>query len=153
MGNDAAVRLPLQTRFATDPTGTRWRVSVRWMPWGLRFRGGDEALGVFDLGSFAGFSDGCAVLFVILVVLAMIPVAFFIVELGVFLIVFAVVVLLGGLTGLRQWAIEVESVPSGTVRWIVSRQRGVGAADAALTAVAEAIEHGAWTPPRHTPEP
>lgn len=145
------MRLPLQTRFATDPSGHRWRVSVRWLPW--KPRTGDmarDATGL-DLPDFGGFDDelglGCAFLLVLALFIVLVPIGIFLLEVMLLVIVFVLLVLLGGALGLRRWTIEVEGPePASYVSRIVARHRGVRAADASMRSISEAIERGTWSP-------
>ena len=151
------MRLPLRTRFAVDPAGTRWRVSIRWLPWTPRSRGPD--VGTFDILDASAFGDelgvGCVVALVVGAIVLVLPLALFLLELFVFAFVFVVVVLGMGALGLRRWTVEVEGVAvrdaddiaqPTVVRRSLARHRGIAAADLAIQATATAIERGEFDP-------
>ncbi len=153
------MHLPLQTRFAIDPAGTLWRISIRWLPWTPRARiGTTTTIDVASVvGSTADAGLGCLVVALpIALVLLALPLLVLVVELVVFLAVFTVVVLGFGVLGLRRWTIEVEGIAVHrvgddaadllVVRRALSKDRGVLAADRTMAGIAASIERGEFDP-------
>jgi hypothetical protein len=158
IGQDARVRMPLQTRFVTDPSGKRWRVSVRWLPWHPKTKRIAEDTGYFDVPVLGGFDDelgiGCVIVLIVLAIVVVLPIVLFFFELALLLAVFVVVVLVGGTLGLRRWTIEVEGIePASGVRRTLAHDRGIGAADASIMSIADAIERGTLDPRTATGKP
>jgi hypothetical protein len=144
------VRLPLQSRIVTDPDGVRWRVSVRWTPWWprRRFTTGDwtpDPL-LLDIGG-ADEALGCLIPFIIaflvLAVIALLPVLVFVFEVALLLAAAIPLVLLLALAGIASWRIEVELEGAyEQKRWLLEQHRGIRAADDAIYNLANRIQSG-----------
>lgn len=150
------MRLPLQSRIVTAPDGSRWRVSVRWMPWTpkrrLRRRNADGSLDALDLASVAPDDlAGCAIAITIVVMLALVVVALPIVLMALevaMLVALAVpIAVLLGIVGITSWQVEVETGRlHDSRRYVVEHHRGTRAADHAIADLAQRIERGLLRP-------
>jgi hypothetical protein len=136
----------LQTRTVTDPEGTRWRISIRWLPWKLRRRSvGEDGV---DLAGDAGIGSDDLVggIVAFLVVLVLVVVALPLLVFGIELLALLVVLLLGLLlaaVGVRRLTVEVERVADGrAVRVLERRCRGLAATRRTMRELAEAAERG-----------
>jgi hypothetical protein len=129
---------------ATDPSGKRWRVGIRWLPWPLRFRG-DARLDPaavdwlpFELSAGGGVTLLAIVVGVILLLTVALPVVIFAVEVVV-LVVLAVAGLVGRVILRRPWTIVARSDRDEVRQWRVT---GWGAAQAAVDDIARSIGAG-----------
>jgi hypothetical protein len=126
---------------ATDPSGARWRVGIRWLPWPLRFRRDARldpaAVNWLPFGPDAG--GGVTLLLVVVAVVLLLtvalPVVIFAVEV-VILAVLAVAGLVGRVILRRPWTIVARSDRGRVQQW---RLTGWGTAQAAVDDIARAI--------------
>lgn len=155
------MRVPLQSRIVTAPDGSRWRVSVRWMPWTprqrMRMRDGGDSWSALDVASFAADDvAGCAVGIVIavavLLLVVALPILLLVLEVALLVALAIPVAVLLGIVGITSWQVEVESESERlheSRRYLVEHHRGTRAADEAITDLAQRIERGLLRPDGH----
>jgi hypothetical protein len=143
----------LQTRTVTDPSGTSWRISLRWLPWKpkRRFRlDPDDIPGLDMAGDAVSSADdllgglGAVVLVVLasIALVALLPLLVLGLELLALLAVLAVGLLLA-VAGLGRQVVEVERLSDDGDALVLERHcRGAWAARRALVELARAAEHG-----------
>ena len=150
----------LRSRVVTDPSGTRWRVSVRWMPWQRRLRG--EAFdGMPDPTGFDGADvEGCAPFVLILLLIVLMPVLLGLGEVVLLFLVALPLSIVAAIVGLRRWTVEVQfedgRLHPGLVRGThvsVTSHRGVRRTQQELDNVAARIAGGEFDPAKPGPRP